>query len=419
MWFRPPTDTRPICTEFVRAKGRLATLTSVLVLSSALPTIPRAVMKRPAAKRERPLRRFVRDEWFLAVSLGTVAFFAIGGEALQSRLDSPVEFLIVFVWLFGTVLGSALCVARHADKVAELLGEPYGTLVLTISVTAIEVMSITAVMLHGENNPELVRDTLFAVVMIILGGMVGTSLLVGGWRHHEQHYNLQGANAYLSVIIPLAMLTLSLPNFTVTTPGPTLSTAQEIFLVIVSIGLFAAFLTIQTGRHRGYFATDDKEENHPHHPGPTHSLAWHAVLLIAYILPVVYLAEQLAEPIDYLIETLHMPDAVGGAIIALLVATPEAIAATRAASANKVQRSINISLGSVLSSIGLTVPVMLAVSYFTGHQVVLGLSSANDLLLAVTLAVSVVTFASGRTNILQGVVHLVLFAAFVMLIFQA
>jgi len=376
-------------------------------------------MKKPSkAKHSGALAQILRDEWFLAVSLGTVAFFAIGGESLQSRLDSPLEFLIVFVWLFATVLGSAMSVARHADKVAELLGEPYGTLVLTISVTAIEVMSITAVMLHGENNPELVRDTLFAVVMIILGGMVGTSLLVGGLRHREQHYNLQGANAYLSVIIPLAMLTLSLPNFTVTTPGPTLSTAQEIFLVVVSIGLFAVFLTIQTGRHRGYFAADDGDGAH-HHGGPTRSLGWHAALLIAYILPVVYLAEQLARPIDYLIETLHMPDSVGGVIIALLVATPEAIAATRAAAMNKVQRSINISLGSVLSSIGLTVPVMLAVSYFTSHRVVLGLSSANDLLLAVTLAVSVVTFASGRTNVLQGAVHITLFAAFVLLIFQA
>jgi Ca2+:H+ antiporter len=376
-------------------------------------------MNSPAARRDSQFLQIVRDEWFLAVSLGTVAFFAIGGEALQSHLDSPFEFLVVFVWLFSTVLGSALLVARHADKVAELLGEPYGTLVLTLSVITIEVMSITAVMLHGENNPELVRDTLFAVVMIILGGMVGTSLLVGGWRHHEQHYNLQGANAYLSVIIPLAVLTLTLPNFTVTTPGPTLSIAQEVFLVVISLGLFAAFLTIQTGRHRGYFTADDKEQDHPHHPGETHSLAWHSVLLIAYILPVVYLAEQLAEPIDYLIETLHMPDSVGGVIIASLVATPEVIAATRAAAANRMQRSVNISLGSVLSSIGLTVPVMLAVSYITGHDVILGLSGANDLLLAVTLAVSVVTFASGSTNILQGIVHIVLFAAFVLLIFQA
>ena len=159
-------------------------------------------------------------------------------------------------------------------------------------------------MLHGENNPTLVRDTLFAIVMIILGGMVGVSLLAGGLRHREQHYNLQGANAYLSVIIPLALLTLSLPNFTVTTAGPTLSIAAAGLLASVAIGLSSRFLVIQTGRHRGYFMTKE-EADEPHHAPSGHSLGWHAVLLVAYILPVVFLAEQLASPIDYLIETLR------------------------------------------------------------------------------------------------------------------
>jgi Ca2+:H+ antiporter len=371
------------------------------------------------AKRAGKLRQGIRDEWFLGVSLATVAVFALAGERMFAAMANPIWLALIFIWLFAVVLGSALAVVRHADHVAEVLGEPYGTLVLTLSVTAIEVMSISAVMLHGENNPTLVRDTLFAIVMIILGGMVGASLLAGGWRHREQHYNLQGANAYLGVIIPLAVLTLSLPNFTTTTPGPTLSVPQEVFIVLMSAGLYAAFLAVQTGRHRGYFALDEGETPaHVATPG-ARPLARHALLLVAYILPVVFLAEQLAHPIDYLIETLHVPAALGGVIIAMLVATPEAIGATRAAMANRLQRSINISLGSVLSTIGLTVPIMLAISYFTGREVYLGLASANDLLLAVTLAVSIVTFASGRTNILQGAVHIVLFAAFVMLIFQA
>ena len=376
------------------------------------------LVKKPKAKPAGEPNDVLRREWFLLVSLATCAIFAVAGESLFSALSTPVGFIAIFVWLFGAVLGSALKVARHADNVAELLGEPYGTLVLTLSVTAIEVMSITAVMLHGDNNPTLVRDTLFSVIMIILGGMVGASLLSGGWLHREQHYNLQGANAYLSVIIPLGMLTLSLPNFTTSTPGPTLSTAQQIFLVFVSISLYGAFLVIQTGRHRGYFEVEeDKHDRHVRKPAPR-SLAWHAGLLLAYILPVVFLAEQFAHPIDYLIETLRMPQALGGVIIASLVATPESIAATRAALGNNMQRSINISLGSVLSSIGLTVPSMLAISYWSRHEVFLGLKSADDILLAVTLAVCVVTFASGRTNILQGIVHIMLFGAFVMLIFQ-
>jgi Ca2+:H+ antiporter len=371
------------------------------------------------AKNAGQLGKAIAGEWFLGISLTTTLAFALIGEKAFDALSSPLWLALIFIWLFGVVLGSALSVARHADHVAEILGEPYGTLVLTLSVTAIEVTSISAVMLHGANNPTLVRDTLFAIVMIILGGMIGGSLLLGGWRHREQHYNLQSANAYLSVIIPLTVLTLTLPDFTITTPGPTLSFAQQVFLFVMSLGLYGAFLAIQTGRHRGYFISDgDDATKAPELPRAARSLRWHAALLLAYILPVVFLAEQLAHPIDYFIETLQAPAALGGVIIAMLVATPEAIAATRSAMANRLQRSINISLGSVLSTIGLTVPAMLAVSHFTRHEIYLGLDKANDVLFLLTLTVCIVTFASGRTNILQGAVHVVLFAAFVMLIFQ-
>ena len=360
----------------------------------------------------------VENEWFLAISLATTLVFALYSTALEASLTNPLWFGGIFVWLFVVVLGSSLSVVRHADRVAEVLGEPYGTLVLTLSVTAIEVMSISAVMLHGDNNPTLVRDTLFAIVMIILGGMVGGSLLLGGWRHREQHYNLQGAKAYLGVIIPLSALTLTLPDFTITTAGPTLSFPQEVFVFVMAIGLYVTFLALQTGRHRGYFSDATETNVAPGVPEAPPSLRWHVSMLFAYILPVVFLAEQFARPIDYLIETLKAPTALGGVIIAMLVATPEALAATRAAMQNHLQRSINVSLGSVLSTIGLTVPAMLAISHLTKHEVYLGLNKANDVLLLLTLTVSVVTFASGRTNILQGAVHGMLFGAFLMLIFQ-
>ena len=370
------------------------------------------------AVRTSPLK-LIGDEWFLAVSFGTVAIFSIFGDWLFSGLANPLWLIVIFGWLFAVVLGSCLCVVRHADGVAEVLGEPYGTLILTLSVTTIEVLSISAVMLHGENNPTLVRDTLFSVVMVILGGMAGLSLLIGGWRHREQHYNLQGANAYLGVIIPLSVLSLTLPNFTLTTAGPTLSPAQQLFLTLMCAGLYCAFLAVQTGRHRGYFTSEDSVEAHHKATGHRPSLMRHGLLLIAYMLPVALLAEEMAHPIDYLIETLRAPAALGGIIIAIIVATPEAIGATRAALANRLQQAVNIFLGSVLSTIGLTVPIMLIISHFTGRVVFLGLSGANDVLLLLTLAVSVVTFASGRTNVLQGAVHVVLFGAFVLLIFQA
>lgn len=361
----------------------------------------------------------LRREWFLAFSVGTCLVFLAAGPQMLGSLHEAGVLIGVFAWLFGTILGSALAVVRHADHLAVHLGEPYGTLVLTLSVTAIEVMSISAIMLHGENNPTLVRDTLFAVIMIILNGMVGLSLLVGGWRHREQHYNLQGANAYLGAIIPLAVLSLVLPDYTVTTAGPALSIHQAAALGVMSVGLYAAFLATQAGRHRGYFTFDNGE---PEPAAPERegrgSVVFHAAFLGAYMIPVVFLAEQLASPVDYIIDNAHAPVMLGGVVIAILVATPEGVGAVRAAFANHLQRSTNIFLGSVLSTIGLTVPAMIAMSYVTGRPILLGLEHTNMVMLLLTLGVSVVTFASGRTNMLQGIVHLLLFAVFVLLIFE-
>jgi Ca2+:H+ antiporter len=363
-----------------------------------------------------------RREWLLLVSYGTVLAFSWYGDVLLAGLTDPVRLALVLLWLFGVVLGSSLRVVAHADELAHRLGEPYGTLLLTLSVTFIEVMSIAAVMLHGENNPTLARDTMFAVVMIVLNGMVGLSLLMGGWRHREQVYNLQGANSYLGAIIPLVVLGLVLPSFTQTTPGPTLSGAQQVFLVVVSVGLYAAFLAVQTGRHHGFFslggeAAGDAARHKARKDGGSHPIL-HAALLLGYLVPIVFLAEHLAVPIDYLIETLGVPVAFGGVLIAALVATPEAIGAIRAASKNEIQRSINIFLGSVLSTIGLTVPAMILVSRLTGHDLILGVEHADLVMLLLTLAVSVITFASGRTNVIQGAVHLVLFGAYLLLIVQ-
>lgn len=372
--------------------------------------IPRALVAR--------LPSVVRAEWFLGVGVASSVAFLCFGNSILGKLGQPGWLTLVFGWLFAAVLGSVLGVVRQADQLAVRLGEPYGTLILTLAVTAIEVISISTVMLHGANNPTLVRDTLFAVVMIILNGMVGLSLLLGGWRHREQQYNLQGANAYLSVIIPLSVLSLILPNYTVSTAGPTLSWFQEVILALMTAGLYVVFLTIQTRRHRGYFTLGEGEESRSAPQVHRRPLAGQTLLLVAYIVPVVYLAKQLAEPIDELIEAAHAPAALGGIIIAVIVVTPEAVSAVRAARANRLQRSVNIFLGSVLATISLTIPSMMVISHLTGRELILGVQDADVVLLPLTLAVSIVTFASGRTNILQGAVHLLLFAAYLMLIFQ-
>jgi Ca2+:H+ antiporter len=363
----------------------------------------------------------LRREWLLAVAIATTALFLLFGKAWLSDLSNPWWFTLMLVWLFAVILGAAFAVVHHAESLAIRLGEPLGTLVLTLSVIGIEVTMISAVMLTGEGKPALARDAMFGVVMIVLNGMVGISLLLGGLRHHEQQYNLQGAISFLSLIVPLTVLGLVLPNFTATSAGPTLSAFQSVFLALMSIGVYCLFLVIQNWRHREYFTRPALGESAGHqetgHAEPK-SLTYHGVLLVLYLLPIVALAEEIALPIDHGIEVLHAPAALGGFLVAALILSPESLSATRAAVANDLQRSINILLGSVLASIGLTIPAVLTIGLITGKTVILGLDAPDSLLLVLTLAVSALTFTSNRTNVLSGAVHLFLFLAYVMLLFE-
>lgn len=359
----------------------------------------------------------MRQERLLPFSILTAAAFFVFGDRLAIFLTHPIGLAVLFAWLFFIILGSAMAVARHAERLAEMLGEPYGTLILTLTITGIEVVAISAVMFHGENNPTLVRDTLFAVIMIILNGMVGLSLLLGAWRRPEQRHNLQGANTYLGLIVPLATLSLIMPEFVASSSGPSLPLLHQRILILSSVGLYVVFLLVQTGRNRVYFSY--RRNNAAAESSPSEStLIMQVALLLGYLLPVVYLVEHLAKPIDYVIETIGAPAALGGVVVAVLVATPEGIGAARAAIADNLQRSINIFLGSVLSTICLTVPAMLAISHFSGHPIVLGLGRTETIMLVLTLAASIITFASGRTNLLQGAVHLMLFLTYLMLIFE-
>jgi Ca2+:H+ antiporter len=362
----------------------------------------------------------IRAELALIFGIATAAIFLWAGSALIEIIGHPVALIVVFLWLFAAILWSAVSVVRHADCLAVKWGEPYGTLVLTLSAIAIEVVMISAAMLHGQNNPTLGRDAIFAVVMIALNGFVGLVLLLGGLRHGEQYYNLEGVNSYLNVIMTLAVLGLVLPNFTTTTGGPTFSTEQQIFLVVVSLFLYAIFLLIQTMRHRGYFMESERAIVAPDsvdHPQHVQSTAFHAPMLVLYLIVVILLAEKFAVPLDNSIEKFGMPQEFGGAMIAALVLAPEGIGAIRSDLRNQLQRAINILFGSVLATIGLTIPAILTISLVTKRPVTLGVQGGNLPLLLLTLAVSVVTFASRKTNILQGCVHLLLFAVFLLLIF--
>lgn len=358
-------------------------------------------------------------EWALLPVYATTAAFLAFDARLLGDMGGGAWAAFILGWLFAAMLVAAFAVVRHSECLAEILGEPYGTLILTFAITVIEVMMIAAVMLTGPPVSTLARDTMFAVLMIVFNGMAGLALLAGGLRYHEQSYNLQGANAFLAVIVPLAVLGLVLPNFT-STPGPTLSTLHQGFLILMSLGLYGVFLAIQTLRHRHYFRGAEEPAERLHEASRTdlRPAAYHGALLLAYIVPIVLLSKKIAVPIDYGVRVLGAPAALAGFLVAALILSPESLAAVRAALANQLQRAINLLLGSVLASISLTIPAVLAIGMLSDRTVVLGLEAVDMVLLLLTLGMSLLTYASGRTNVLLGAVHLLLFCAYVVLIFD-
>lgn len=360
----------------------------------------------------------------LAIAWATVAATA-ALPVFDPSLHSPLVGSVLFAWLLGIIIWSAFGVVHEAEELAEALGEPLGTLVLTLAIVIIEVALISAVMLAAKGTPTLGRDTMFAVLMIVLNGVVGLGLLIGGLRHHQQSYNLQGASAYLAVIIPLAMIALVLPNFTTSTASGTLSVAQSVLFSALTVALYGLFLWLQTGRHRGFFAPQPDDDIDapaaaalPHKEHSAEPLWQHIALLIANILPIVILAKSLAKLLDAGIANLGAPTALGGIIIAMIVFTPEGISALKAVMANQLTRAVNLCLGAATSTLGLTVPAVLLIGLITTQPVELGLSPANMVLLAVTLVLNTLTFSAPRTTMLEGGVHLSLFAAFLVLVFS-
>jgi Ca2+:H+ antiporter len=364
-----------------------------------------------------------KSEMALWCGILTTAAFLMFGYDMLGDLSSSVRFLLLFGWLFAVMLWLSFGVVRHADCLAVILGEPYGTLILTLAVISIEVVMISAVMITGDNVPTLARDTMFAVLMIILNGLLGLTLLLGGLKHREQEYNMTGAKTYLGVIVPLAVLGLILPRFTTSAPGGQVTPLMAVFLLLMSGGLYVVFLLIQTRRHTQFFkqpsaTVEDHSDDHHHEGLVIRSVGHHVLFLVLTMLPIVLLSKNMAKLVDHGIETLSAPQALGGFLVAILVLSPEGMAAIKSALSNQLQRTVNIGLGSALSTIGLTIPAVLVISLVTGRTVELGLEAAEIVLLILTLVVAAINFGTGRTNIMQGAVHLIIFLAYIVLIFD-
>lgn len=313
------------------------------------------------------------------------------------------------------LVGGVLAAVHHAEVVALRVGEPFGTLVLAVAVTAIEVALIVSLMLTGgPDAPTLARDTVFAAVMIILNGIVGLCLIVGGMRFREQRFGLFGVSASLATLAAIVVLTLILPNHTTSAPGPVYTSSQLAFVAIVSAGLYGVFVMVQSVRHRDYFLTPGLAGagEAPSQRPAARTAAFSAGLLVASLGAVVLLAKSLAPGIETSVTALGAPRALVGVIIAGVVLLPEGLAALRAARANRLQTSLNLALGSALASIGLTIPAVAIVSIATGMELTLGIDQKSTVLLVLSLFVTGQSLGTGRTTVLQGAVLLVLFATY-------
>ena len=316
------------------------------------------------------------------------------------------------LFLVATVFSSV----HFAEVISMRIGQPFGSVLLAIAVTVIEASLIISMMLSpSEGDPTVARDTVFSTVMLVLNGVVGLCLLAGGLRHHQQSFQSQGAVAAFSVLGTLATLTLILPNFTLAVEGPYYSTVQLIFVTVVSLSLYGVFLFVQTVRHRGDFLDIASADAASHQKPGRGETAWAGLMLAISLLMVIVLAEALAPGIEKGVSALGLAESFVGLVIAAVVLLPEGVTALRAAASNRLQTSMNVATGSALASIGLSIPTIAIASLILGEPITLGLDPEHIVLLVLSLFVGMLTLATGRTTIMQGAVHLVVFFCFLLL----
>ena len=350
----------------------------------------------------------------------TIAAPLVGVATLLMAMFVPAlpgATVLLVIGLFGSVIAAV----HHAVVIALKVGEPFGTLVLALAVTAIEVALIVTMMLAGgEATAGLPRDTVFAAVMLILNGIIGFSLLAGSRRHSIQRYRLDGVTAALTTLTAIVVLTLVLPNVTTSVRGPVYDDAQLIFIAIVTLVLFASFTAFQTMRHRDYFlpVDDGDPTTDDHVEPPTTRDVWTSLaLLLVSLTIVVFSAKKLAPGMGSLLATAGAPPAVIGIVIAAIVLLPEGVAAVRAAINNRVQTSLNLAMGSAIASIGLTIPTVSIVALMMDWELALGLDNKSTVLLLLTLFVTSISLRTGKTNIQIGIVHVVLLGTYLFLSF--
>jgi len=355
----------------------------------------------------------------------TILFLTVGHEYVTHPPNAAVA-VGAFILILGAIMVAAFGVVRHAEHLAENLGEPFGTLLLTLTVVVIEVVLIASIMLGPGGSATIGRDSLFAVMMIIINGVLGLTILLGALKFGPQHYNLEGASIYIAMIAALSLVTLVLASFLSSTTDGSLVPLQSLGIALLSAALYGFFLYMQTGADRALFQqpAPDRSAEAPrsspaaeHEKAPRNELILRAAILITTVLPIILLAHDLGVLVDRGIVLTGAPVALGGVIIAIIVFTPEAVTAVRAALANENQRALNLGLGAFVSTVGLTIPAILVIGLVTGQPVILGESPGNMVLICITLVMTVITYFAPRTTAVHGAVHLMLFGVYGILLF--
>jgi len=372
----------------------------------------------------------------LAIIWLVVGVFYFFGDSFFGESMSATAAIFIFITLLATIITASFGVVKEADELAHKLGEPYGTLILTLSIVSIEVILIAAVMLGPGEFPTIGKDSIFSVMMIIMNLVVGLCVLLGSLKHGEQEYNAQGTLTYISMIILLGGMSLMLPNTIIGIGNGAFSATQAIVLSTLIVVLYGSFLLLQMKGYRHLYVQPKKGDmeilfahrNHSNEvtdegskaetPGNKREIFIRSVVLIAMILPIVLLSHNMAVVVDFGIKAAELPTVLGGVLIAVIVFTPESITAVKAALNNETQRAINLCHGAFVSTVGLTVPAVLIIGLITGKTVLFGISSTETILFLITVCLSFLTFSGRRTNPILGIMHLVLFAVFMMLIFN-
>ena len=363
------------------------------------------------------INKFIKKEYSLLLTISLYIILNIFKTQIDPNNINSLLSSLISIIIFAFLLICSMNVVKHADWLSEKFGEPYGTIILTLSVVCIEAGLIMTIMLTGKGEPSLARDAMFSVMMIAVNGLCGVSLICGGLKYKNQRYNLEGANAFLAILIPIFTICLIMPSFTKTTQDGTLSTFQSIIVIVICLILFGTFLIKQTITHKGYFhfsATEQEVE----HKKPIGSVLYNFIILVIGLTTIILLSKNMAVFLEYKITKASLPYQLSGFIVALLVLTPEGISAIKSAAKNELQKSINLCIGSAVASICLTIPAVLILSMIFHHKVVLGLDNISIMLLVLTFFTCVITFSAKKTSMLYGMIMTSMFILYVALIFD-